>query len=104
MPWPSFSRTTSSPAEGLLVVEFLIVPVRVWAEANAAAIRRKKKIFITEVTGGYTEECRVPLSVCFNFTILLSWVQMRLALPGARFRRGEWRVCPPSSAFRGERR
>src|SRR5580692_6734427 len=39
IPWPSLSRTTSSPAAGLLVVEFLTVPVRVWAEARV--VRRR---------------------------------------------------------------
>src|ERR1700693_2751028 len=34
MPWPNLRRMTSSPAAGLAVVEFLMVPVRVWAEAR----------------------------------------------------------------------
>src|SRR5580700_4112332 len=39
MPWASLRRTTSSPAAGLLVVEFLTVPVRVWEEASEARRR-----------------------------------------------------------------
>src|ERR1700722_4737615 len=39
MPCASLSRTTSSPAEGLPVVEFLTVPVRVCAEAKV--VRRR---------------------------------------------------------------
>src|SRR5258708_23685322 len=34
MPWLSLRRTTSSPAAGLPVVEFLTVPVRVWEKAR----------------------------------------------------------------------
>jgi hypothetical protein len=34
---------TSSPAAGLPVVEFLTVPVRVWAEAREARRRRAAK-------------------------------------------------------------
>src|SRR5258708_37268262 len=39
MPCASLSRMTSSPAAGLLVVEFLTVPVRVWAEERVVRSR-----------------------------------------------------------------
>src|SRR3981081_3912995 len=41
MPWPSLRRITSSPAAGLLVVEFFTVPVRVWAAARV--VRRRTR-------------------------------------------------------------
>src|ERR1700674_2178723 len=39
IPWPRLRSTTSSPAAGLLVVPFLTVPVRVWAEAETETRR-----------------------------------------------------------------
>src|SRR4051812_15901378 len=77
MPWPRLSRTTSSPAESLFVVEFFTVPVSICADAatERRSIREERKILALP----WTERVRVSARSFDARSVLVAFPAPRVA-------------------------
>src|ERR1700685_316967 len=88
IPWPRLRSTTSSPAAGFLMVPFVTLPVRVWAEAEAIRSVQSSSVFSRTLESPHfsqsTREMGHPVSCLPSLKLWLlcgGGVTHRLRLP-----------------------